>query len=212
MKQVALNAKTRSAVGTSAVNRLRAEGAIPAVLYGESGTQHLQIDARDFSQAWRSIGGRAALLEVHTDGAEESTFAIIREAQRDSMTDRFLHIDLFEIVRGKDMTAEIPVHPIGTAFGVKNQQGVLEVNTHEVEVRCRPRDLPEYITIDVSALKVGDSIKIGELTAIEGVTVLGDVDQVVVSCVGASGGKSGDEETAEAEAEAEETVAETTKA
>lgn len=195
MKQVALNAKTRSAVGTSAVNRLRAEGAIPAVLYGESGTQHLQVDARDFSLAWRSIGGRAALLEVHTDGAEESTFAIIKEAQRDSISDRFLHLDLFEIVRGKDMTAEIPVHPVGTAFGVKNQQGVLEVNSHELEVRCRPRDLPEYIHVEVAALKVGDSIKIGDLPKLEGITILGDVDQVVVSCVGSSGGKSGDEET-----------------
>lgn len=198
MKQVALNVKTRDSVGSTAVKRLRAAGLIPAVIYGESGVHHLQVAADEFSMAWRKIGGRATLLELHTDGAEDSTFAIIKDYQRNPRTDRFEHIDLLEIVRGKEMEADIPVHPIGTAFGVKNQQGVLEVHAHELGVRCRPRSLPEHIEVDVSALKVGDSLKVAELPAIEGVTYTDDADLVVVSCVGASGGKSGDEETEEA--------------
>lgn len=207
MKQVALNVKSRDAVGSTAVKRLRAAGQIPAVIYGESGVHPLQVDADAFSLAWRKIAGRAALLELHTDGAEESTFAIIKEYQRNPRNDRFEHIDLLEIVRGKEMEAEIPVQTVGSAYGVKNQQGVLEIHAHELAVRCRPRDLPEEIDVDVTAMKVGDSIKVGDLPAIEGVLLTNDKDIVVVSCVGASGGKSGNEDAEEeAEATAEATA------
>lgn len=206
MKQVALNVKTRDAVGSTAVKRLRAEGLIPAVIYGESGVRHLQISADEFFLAWRKIAGRASLLELHTDGAEESTFAIIKEYQRNPRNDRFEHIDLLEIVRGKEMEADIPVHPVGAAFGVKNQQGVLEVHAHELGVRCRPRDLPEFISVDVTALKVGESLRVADLPAIEGVTMTNDKDLVVVSCVGHSAG-SGGEEAGEAAEEGVEAAA-----
>lgn len=198
MKQVALNVKSREAVGTAAVKRLRAAGQIPAVIYGESGVHSLSVDSVQFKQAWRKIAGSAALLELHLDGAEESTFAIIKEYQRDPRRDTFEHIDFLEIVRGKDMEAEIPVHTKGTANGVKNQQGVLEVHAHELTVRCRPRDLPEFIEVDVTALSVGDSLHVRDLPAIEGVTFTDDADIVVAACVGSSAGASGaSEEEAE---------------
>jgi large subunit ribosomal protein L25 len=197
MKQVVLNVKTRDALGSAAVKRLRREGQIPAVLYGESGVHHVQVGAEAFFAAWRKMAGRATLLELHMDGAEESTFTILKDYQRNARTDRFEHLDLLEVVRGKDMEADIPVVTKGTAFGVKNQQGVLEINAHELNVRCRPRDLPEEILIDVTTLKVGDSLHVEDLPPIEGVTFNDPSDLVVVSCVGASGGKSGDEEEEE---------------
>lgn len=191
MKQVALNVKTRDAIGSSAVKRLRAAGQIPAVIYGESGAHPLVVDGTQFAQAWRTMAGSVSLIELHLDGAEETTFAIIKELQRDPRRDVFNHIDFFEIVRGKDMEAEIPVHTRGTAFGVKNEQGVVEINAHELTVRCRPRSLPEFIEVDVSALKVGESLHVRDLPAIEGVTFVTDEDLVVVSCVGSSAGASG---------------------
>lgn len=205
MKQVVLNVKTRSALGSSAVKRLRDSGQIPAVLYGESGVSHLEIDAVAFGSAWRSIGGRASLVELHADGEDEGTFAIIKDTQRHSTKDNFLHVDFLEIVRGQDMEAAIPVMTEGIAYGVKNEQGVVEINAHEVTVRCRPKDLPEAIVVDVTDLKVGDSVHLAQLAQMEGVTFIEDEELVLVSCVGSSGGKSGltDEETAEAEAEEE---------
>jgi large subunit ribosomal protein L25 len=205
MKQVALNVKSRDALGSSAVKRLRDAGQIPAVIYGESGVRHLEVDAHAFWLAWRSIGGRAALLELHIDGDEESTFALIQDFQRDSVKDNFIHLDFKEVVRGKELETAIPVITKGLAYGVKNEQGVLELHAHELEVRCRPRDLPESIIVDVAALKVGDSLKLSDLPALENVTFIEDDDHVIVSCVGSSGGKSG---AAEAEAEAEEAEAE----
>lgn len=191
MKQVALNVKTRDALGTSGVKRLRDAGQIPAVLYGESGVSHLSIDAVAFATAWRSIGGRASLIELHADGDKESTFAIIKDTQRHSTKDHFLHVDFKEIVRGKEMEAEIPVITTGIAFGVKNEQGVVEINAHELPVRCRPSALPEAIRVDITALKVGDSIHLADLPVIEGVEFIGDTDLVIITCVGSSGGKSG---------------------
>ncbi len=206
MKQVALKVKTRDALGRGPVNRLRAEGQIPAVVYGESGVRHLQVDAHEFSLAWRRIGNRASLLELHTEGTEETTFAIIKEFQRDAQSDQFLHIDLLEVVRGKEMEADIPVHTTGTPYGVKNEQGVLEVVTYELTVRCRPRDLPESIVVPVADLKVGDIVRVEDLAAIEGITFINDPELVVVACVGSSGGRSGDEAEEAEEVEEEETA------
>lgn len=206
MKQVALNVSSRESFGSGPMKRLRAAGKIPAVIYGDSGVKHLNVDAHEFMMAWRRIGGGAALIELHADGAAESTFAIIKEFQRNPRSDHFEHIDFQEIVRGKDMEVDIPVHTRGTAYGVKNQQGVLEINAHELAVRCRPRDLPEFIEVDVTALKVGDSLHVSDLPAIEGVTFIDDDDLVVVTCSGASGGSSG---SADSEAEGEEAVAAT---
>lgn len=209
MKQVTLTAKTREGLGRTSSKKLRNSGSVPAVIYGESGTRHLTLDNHAFGLAWREISGRAALVEIKTEGDDESHFAIIQEAQRNTRTDSFLHIDFKEIVRGKDMEAEIPVIPRGTPHGVKNFGGVMEVNHDHIQVRCRPRNLPEAIEIDVSALEIGRSIHLNEVTAPEGVTFLDDDDIVVISCVGASSGASKAVDQEEAAAEGEEAEAKT---
>lgn len=198
MKQISIQASKRENIGGSWAKRQRAEGIVPAVLYGESGVRHLQLNDRAFKTSWRNIGGRASLIELHVDGESETTYAIIQDVQRDSRTDAFLHVDFKEIVRGKDMEADIPVVAKGTANGVKNQGGVLEVQAHTLAVRCRPRNLPEAIEIDVVAMNVGDSLHLRDITAPEGVTFLDDADLVVIACVGSSSGAS--EAAAETEA------------
>jgi len=189
MKQITINVEARSGVGRSANRRLRGNGKIPAVVYGESGVESLQIDAHQFALAWRKIAGSAALLELHTEGKEENKYAIIQDAQRDARSDAFVHVDFKEIVRGKDMEASIPVHAVGISNGVKNFGGVLELPTSELSVRCRPRDLPEFIEVDVTNLGIGDSIHLRDLTPPEGVTFLDDDSIVVAACVGSSGGR-----------------------
>jgi large subunit ribosomal protein L25 len=202
MKQIPLKSKTREGSGRTASRQNRQNGEIPAVIYGESGVRHLIIDAHEFMMAHRKFSGSAALIELQPEEGE-STFAVIQEIQRNTRTDAFLHIDFREIVRGKDMEADIPVKTQGTADGVRNFGGVLEVNAHHIRVRCRPRNLPEFILIDVTKLGIGDSIHLSDLQSAEGVTYLGDDDLVLASCVGASGGSGGTEETEEAAVAAE---------
>lgn len=191
MKQITLTTKNRSEAGRSASYKLRQGGDIPAVLYGESGTRKLSLDAHEFAMSYRKFAGSAALIELKIDGDEESHYAIIQELQRNPRSDAFLHVDFKEIVRGKDMEAEIPVRTRGVADGVRNYGGVLEINAHTLTVRCRPRHLPEQILVDVAGLAIGKSIHLGEIEAPEGVTFLDDKDLVVISCVGSSGGASG---------------------
>ena len=201
MKQITLNTSPRETVGRIASKRLRKDGIVPAIIYGESGLRHLSVNEHEFAMAYRKIVGTAALIELKTEGDKELHYAIIQELQRNPRTDEFLHIDFKEIVRGKDMEADIPVHTIGVADGVKNYGGVLEIGTHTLRVRCRPSHLPEEILIDVKALGIGKSIHLSEVVAPEGVTFLDDPELVVVGCVGSSGGAS---EAASAEEDADE--------
>ena len=207
MKQITLNVKKRTDLGRTASKHLRQGGVVPAIIYGESGHQNLAVDNHEFAMAYRKITGSAALIELQIEGDTESHYAIIQELQRNTRTDAFLHIDFKEIVRGKDMEADIPVHTRGTADGVRNYGGVLELGAHTLRVRCRPRNLPESITIDVTKLAIGKSIHLSELEAPEGVTFLDEPDLVVVGCVGASAGSSGVEEEEEPEVIGEEAEA-----
>jgi len=201
MKQITLKTAPReeAETGRTATRHMRQNGEIPAVIYGESGHRNLKLNAHEFMMAYRKLSGGAALIELKTDGEAEGMFAIIQDMQRNTQTDAFLHIDFKEIVRGKEMETDIPVHTLGTPDGVRNYGGVLEVSSHTLRVRCRPRNLPEYIEVEVSALEIGKSIHLSEISPPEGVTFLDDPDTVVAACVGASAGSSGlTEEEAEA--------------
>jgi large subunit ribosomal protein L25 len=212
MKQITLKTTPREETGRTASKHLRQKGVVPAVIYGESGIRNLSIDAHEFAMAYRKIAGTAALIELKGEGEKDSQFAIIQELQRNTRTDAFLHIDFKEIVRGRDMEADIPVHARGTADGVKNYGGVLEISQHSLRVRCRPRDLPEEIVVEVSALGIGKSIHLSEIQAPEGVTFLDDPELVLVACVGASGGASGAQEDEASEGEAAEGAGEAKEA
>jgi len=204
MKQITIQTKDRKKTGRSANKTLRREGRIPAVFYGESGNRLLSLNNHDFGLKYREISGKAALIELKMEGGEDGSFAIIQEMQRNSRSDAFVHIDFKEIVRGQEMEVSIPLNTLGTPDGVKNYGGVLEVSATELRVRCRPRNLPEGISLDVSDLEIGKTMHLSELEAPEGVTFLDDPDMVVVSCVGASDGASGAGEEEESEAEAGE--------
>src|SRR5271157_2930975 len=99
------------------------------------------------------------------------------------MTDRYLHVDLHEVKADEKMEINVPVHMSGESTGVKNEAGVLEVASHTLRIRCLPKDLPAFIDVDVTELRVGQTIHISELKPIAGVVFMGDKSQPVVSCV-----------------------------
>jgi large subunit ribosomal protein L25 len=196
MKQVKVEVSPREEVGSGAVTRLRKSGRIPAVLYGESGVRTLSLDTAKFKMLWKEIAHVTALLELAEPGKEETQYAIIQDVQRDAVSDAFLHIDFKEVVRGKPMEAHVALRLIGIPFGVKNEAGVLEQQQHEIYVRCRPRDLPEFIEVDVTALHNGDSLHVREMSAPEGVDILTDGDIVIAAVAGAGGPAEADTEEA----------------
>jgi large subunit ribosomal protein L25 len=182
--QHTLTVTSRAQTGRSASRRLRKGNRIPAILYGKrTNPEKLSIEGPEFVRLLKAAGGRAVLIELQGAGENGKALSFLQEIQRDPITDRFLHVDLHEVKPDEKFEIRVPILLMGEAFGVKNQSGVLEVNTHTLRIRTLPKDLPSAIEVDVTALKVGETIKLGELKPIEGVEFLDTKGQVVVACV-----------------------------
>jgi large subunit ribosomal protein L25 len=183
MKQFKLNVTAREGKGRSASRRLRAAGKIPAILYGkQTSPVQVAIDAPEFRRLLKAIGGSTAIIEFQRpDGRPAISF--LQEVQKDPLTDEFIHVDLHEVAADEKMDIHVGVHVVGESFGVKNENGVLNVSAHRLRVRCLPKDLPEYIEVDVTELHVGQGLHVGDLKKIPGVVYLDQPVLPVVACV-----------------------------
>ena len=182
MKQIKLNTTNRTQLGGNNAKRYRKNGQIPAVIYGESGEKNLLIDEKALTIALKSIIGKAVLIEMEFDDGTESRYAMLKDVERHPLTGNPLHVDFIEVVRGKPMFATVPLHFQGESYGVKNENGIIETHEFEVRVKCRPRDLPEMIVVDLTSLKVGEAIRVKDIVAPEGVDLESNPDDVIVTC------------------------------
>lgn len=195
MADILLKVKSRSVGGRGSLGRLRRNGFLPGVVYGREATEPLSISAREFAKVWKTAGRSSIVTMVAEDNSKTSV--LIQDVQRDPVTDQFLHVDFHRVASDEKMTAHIPVHVKGEAYGVKTEGGVLDIPSHQVEVRCLPGDLPHQIDVDVSEMRAGEIIHVRDLPALAGVEYLNDPDQPVVSVVAARGPKD-DKEAEEA--------------
>jgi len=179
MATVRLSSVLRPAVGKQGTKRVRSEGKIPAVLYGEAEeTVTLAIDAHDLRVALSTPSGRNVIIQLSVDGAEPVR-AVIREMARDPLSRRIIHVDLQRISENKPVIMHIPVVLVGDPLAVKEGRGILDHTMRELEVRCLPRHIPEHIEVDVSALEVRHSIHVGDLQ-VPNVELLDNRDRPVV--------------------------------
>lgn len=198
MKQIKLTVDKRESHGRGPNRRLRASGRVPAVVYGKhTSPSSLSVGQSDVNRLVKALSGTAALVEISQEG-HDPRLSIVQEIQRNPITDQVIHIDFQEVSAKEEMQTRSAIHLLGEAFGVRNQNGLLEFVLHQVDIRCLPKDLPEYIEVDVTDMKIGDSVHVRDLPAIEGVKYLSDADQVIVSC---SEQRVDVVETAEAEVE-----------
>lgn len=182
--QISLNVAPRAQTGRSASRRLRKVNQIPAILYGKhTSPEKLALDAPELTRLLKTVGGRSLIIELVRKDKPEKALSFLQEVQRDPITDRFVHVDLREVKADEKFEIRVPVQIVGEAHGVKQQNGVLEVATHQVRIRCLPKDLPEAIVLDVSEVKVGETIKVGQLKAAAGVEFRDPAGLPVVSCV-----------------------------
>jgi large subunit ribosomal protein L25 len=183
-KQFILNVASRANTGRSASRRLRKVNQVPAILYGKhTAPELLSIDGPEFTRLVKSIAGSATLIELKRKDKPEAALSFLQEVQRDPITDRFLHVDLHEVKADEKFEIRVKLSLVGESFGVKNQSGVLETSNQFVRIRCMAKDLPAFIEVDVTELKVGETIHVGELKAVPGVEYRDDKSQSVVSCV-----------------------------
>ncbi len=181
MKQITLSVCNREGTGRGPARRLRAKGEIPAIVYGKSGTRPLSIVDAEFRKLMRAVGGSVAIIEIQDDKGGKA-LSLIKEVQRDPITDRFEHVDFQEVSATEELHTEIPVHIVGESIGVKVENGLLQTQLHVIRVRCLPKDLPEYVEVDVTDLHAGDAFHVRQLAKIPGVTFLGDQETVIVAC------------------------------
>lgn len=182
MKQLQLTFKERSEKGRHPASRLRKIGRVPSVIYGKSGSFPISIDDTDFRMLMRQKGDAAATIQLSCDGKQVLT--IINEIQRNTITDQFMHVDFQEISENEKFHIVVPVRVKGEAYGVKNEKAMLEVVRREVMIRCLPKDLIEFIEVDVTDLHSGQNIHIKNLPHFEGVEYPGDPNGVVIACIG----------------------------
>jgi large subunit ribosomal protein L25 len=183
-QQFKLNVASRAQTGRSASRRLRKANRVPAILYGKhTSPESLSIEGPEFIRLLKSVGDRAVLVELTRADKAEQALSFLQEIQRDPITDKYLHVDFQEVKSDEKFEIRVPVHVVGESFGVKNQSGVLEMNTHLLRIRVLPKDLPEAIEVDVTELKVGETIKVSSLKAVAGVDFLDAKGQPIVSCV-----------------------------
>ncbi|MBL9186210.1 MAG: 50S ribosomal protein L25 [Opitutaceae bacterium] len=183
-QQFKLNVADRAHTGRSASRRLRKANRVPAVLYGKhTEPTSLSIDAPEFTRLLKSVAGRTVLIELAGEGKANKALTFFQEIQRDPITDKYLHVDIQEVKPDEKFEIKVPVRVTGESFGVKNQSGVLEMASQTLRIRVLPKDLPEEISVDVTELKVGETIKVDSLKPVPGVQFLDPKGQPVVSCV-----------------------------
>ncbi len=179
-KQVTLTAEPRSGLGRSAVRKLKALGAIPAVIYGaKDKPEALQVSRRDINAMLSHASGENILVELEIGGVKRT--ALVQEVQHAPVSGDVLHIDFHAVSMDEVIEADVPIEPTGIANGVKNFGGLLEQSLRSLEIECLPRDLPDVITIDVSELNIGDAIHVKEIKLPEGVTTRVSPDLTVIS-------------------------------
>ncbi len=183
MKKFQLTVTTREGTGRSASRRLRKAEKIPAILYGKhTKPETLAVNAPEFVKLLKEIAGRAALIELKRD-AGATALSFLQEVQRDPITDRYLHVDLQEVKENEKMIISVLVRVTGEAYGVKTEGGVLDTQTKRLRIRTLPKDLPDFIEVNVTELKMGEAIHVSDIKTAAGVELLDDPMQAVVLCV-----------------------------
>lgn len=177
--QLVVKTEKRQGLGSNAARRLRAQGFVPAVLYGESmETVPLVLGKKDIVQILRLESGENTIFKVAL-GAD-SYDAMIKELQIDPATDELLHVDLIRISMDKPIKVTVPIEHHGEPVGVKTEGGFIDFVTREVEVECLPRDIPESLDIDISELHINQSFKVQGMAVPPGVKVLTEPNTVLV--------------------------------
>lgn len=175
-----VTAEKRIRQGKNVSRRLRSQGKVPAILYGP-GIENvaLSLNKRDVIALLKTETGERTIFKVVFDGEERNV--MIKELQVNPVTDELLHVDLIQIAMDRPIRVAVPVVLKGEAVGVKNEGGLVDFITRELEVECLPHMIPEHFEVDISGLHVHQSVKVANLPPLEGVKVIKDPDAVIVT-------------------------------
>jgi len=176
-----LIAEPRTVVGSRPAGRLRREGKVPAVMYGlDTETANVTVPSRKLNHILAGESGANTLITIELDGEEH--LALARQIQRHPTRGDLLHVDFIRVRRDVAVAAEIPVHLAGEPEGVRDG-GILEQLVFTLSIEAKPEDIPPSVEADVSALEIGDQLRIADLRLPPGVAVQQEADELVVQVI-----------------------------
>ena len=203
MEQIPLTVERREGTGKGAARKLRTKGQVPAVIYGAGEPPlSLTVALADLEKVLRQVSGTTAFLSVDIPGESPRT-AVLQKLQKDHLGRRIMHVDLYQVRADQELVLEVSLQFTGEAKGVSEEGGILSVTEHTIQLRGLVTDIPDSVSVDVSALMIGDSIYAKDLSLPAGVKVASDDHMLVVACTPPSQAEAAGEAGAEEEAEGE---------
>lgn len=202
---IQFKAEKRDAKGTGASRRLRRTGRVPAIVYGaDKDAQQVTLDHNEIYHLLRKEAFHASVLTMDLDG--EKGNVVLRDTQWHPFRQQVLHLDFQRVTAGEKLHLKVPLHFVNDEMspGIKLQGGLITHVMNEIDVACLPKDLPEFIEVDLKDIEAGVSIHATQLNLPAGVDLVlhGEDDPVVVTCVPPRGGVVSEEEGEEGAAEA----------
>ncbi|MGM0521910.1 MAG: 50S ribosomal protein L25/general stress protein Ctc [Pseudomonadota bacterium] len=172
MSDFILNATVRNDLGKGASRRLRrANQQVPAVIYGgEKAPQSISVEKTAFYKAIEDESFFSSVIKLVIEGKEEQV--VVRDLQRHPFKPLLTHADFLRVDATHEINMNVPLHVVGEdkCVGIKDQDGELHVLANEVAISCLPKDLPDFLEVDISALELGTTLHLSDLTLPAGVT------------------------------------------
>ena len=159
MKSITIDGSQRESVGKKATKALRNAGQVPCVLYGGDKPVHFSAPELAFSKLVYTPNAHTVVINLENG---ETLNAVLQDIQFHPVTDRILHVDFYQLFEDKEIALDIPVQLVGNSRGVKNG-GVLRKNNRKLRIKALPANLPDFIEIDITPLKIGDKVAVGDL-------------------------------------------------
>ena len=197
MKSITIKGSKRESVGKTATRALRNADKVPCVLYGGKNPLHFSANELDFSKLVYTPNAHTVVLEIN---GGQKVNAILQDIQFHPVSDKILHVDFYQLSDDKPVNMEIPVVIEGAAPGVMLEGGNLVISKRKLKVRALPKNLPDFIKVDISSLKLGNKISTADLES-EDFTILHPSNTVVCKVRTSRASMSIESEVEEAEAE-----------
>lgn len=191
MRQVNLSVVKREKTGKECAKKLRKQGLIPAIVYGHNfDPVPISVKANELESILHKYKGETLLFNLEVQNGETQRIqAILKDYQLHPVTDKIIHLDFVAIKEGETVSIDVPLEFVGRPVGL-TKGGVIEIFMHDLTVECLPSNIPDKIQVDISNLDLGDVLHVKDIKVPEGVKVLDDPEDTVITIV-AEGGEEG---------------------
>lgn len=201
-QHLSLTIERRDGGGSTKAHALRHAGKVPGVLYGHGSSESIAVESRALADLLHH-GGRTGLIELKLGGKKFDT-ALVREVQIDPVSRKPIHVDLQRVTATEKVHTKLPLTTVGTADGVRNMGGVMDVLVHEIEVEGPANKLPDHLEVDVNELGIHEHLSAGDIKLPDGLKLLTPADMVIVTVESSKTARALEEAEAVAGAPAEQ--------